>query len=47
MPRPVNKDECEQGWCKEGDAKPFLSKYLVKMPRLVGGGFHSGINRLM
>ena len=40
IPRPVDGDECEQGWCKEGIANPFLNKYLVKMPRLVGGEFH-------
>ena len=41
IPRPVDGDECEQGWCKEGIANPFLSKYLFKMPRLVGGEIHS------
>ncbi len=40
IPLPVDGDECEQGWCKEGIANPFLSKYLFKMPRLVGGEFH-------
>jgi hypothetical protein len=40
MPRPVDGDECEQGWCKEGDAIPFLSNNF-KMPRLVGGELHS------
>jgi len=42
IPRPVDGDECEQGWCKEGIANFFLSKYLFKMPRLVGGEFHFG-----
>ena len=40
IPRPVDGDECEQGWCKEGDAIPFLSNVFLKMPRLVGGELH-------
>jgi hypothetical protein len=40
IPRPVDGDECERGWCKEGDAIPFLSNVSFKMPRLVGGELH-------
>ena len=43
IPRPVDGDECEQGWCKEGDAILFLSKVFLKMPRLVGGELYSFI----
>ncbi len=32
MPRPVDGDECEQGWCKEGDAIPFLSNNFQDAP---------------
>ena len=39
IPRPVDGDECVKGWCKEGDAIPFLSK-IFEMTRRVGGELH-------
>ena len=39
MPRLVDGDECERGWCKKEVSNPFLSKFST-MPRLVGGELH-------